>query len=63
VGDPADALHLVESGHLAVRVGLVSGSTAALNILGAGDYFGEMALLRADHRPDLAQVSEQRLVS
>jgi CRP/FNR family cyclic AMP-dependent transcriptional regulator len=50
VGDPADALHLVESGHLAVRVGLVSGSTATLDILGAGDYFGEMALLRADHR-------------
>ena len=49
-GDPADALHLVEAGHLAVRVGLSSGETATLNILGPGDYFGELALLRPDRR-------------
>ena len=49
-GDPADALHLVEAGHLAVRVGLSSGATATLNILGPGDYFGELALLRPDRR-------------
>ena len=49
-GDPADALHLVEAGHLAVRVGLASGATATLNILGPGDYFGELALLRPDGR-------------
>jgi CRP/FNR family cyclic AMP-dependent transcriptional regulator len=45
-GDPADALHLVEAGHLAVRVGLSSGATATLNILSPGNYFGELALLR-----------------
>jgi CRP/FNR family cyclic AMP-dependent transcriptional regulator len=49
-GDSADALHLVEAGHLAVRVGLSSGATATLNILGPGDYFGELALLRPDRR-------------
>jgi CRP-like cAMP-binding protein len=49
-GDPADSLHLVEQGHLAVRSGLASGATATFTILSAGDYFGELALLRADRR-------------
>jgi CRP/FNR family cyclic AMP-dependent transcriptional regulator len=49
-GDPADSLHLVESGHLAVRGSLASGSTATFNILSTGDYFGELALLRDDRR-------------
>ena len=49
-GDPADSLHLVEAGHLAVRGGLASGATATFTILSAGDYFGELAMLRADHR-------------
>jgi CRP/FNR family transcriptional regulator, cyclic AMP receptor protein len=49
-GDPADALHLVEAGHLAVRVGLSSGATATLNILSPGDYFGELALLSPTRR-------------
>jgi CRP-like cAMP-binding protein len=45
-GDEADALHLVESGRLSVRVSTADGDAAILNILGAGDYFGEVALLR-----------------
>jgi len=49
-GDPADSLHLVEQGHLAVRGGLSSGVTATFTILSAGDYFGELALLREDRR-------------
>lgn len=49
-GDPADSLHLVDQGHLAVRVGLSNGSTATLNVLSAGDYFGELALLSGHHR-------------
>lgn len=49
-GDPADSLHLVETGHLAVRGTLASGYAATFSILGAGDYFGELALLRSDHR-------------
>lgn len=50
VGDPGDALHLVERGHLAVRGVMATGATATFNILSPGDYFGELALLRADHR-------------
>jgi CRP-like cAMP-binding protein len=49
-GDPADSLHLVEYGHLAVHAGLASGATATFAILSSGDYFGELALLRADRR-------------
>jgi CRP/FNR family transcriptional regulator, cyclic AMP receptor protein len=49
-GDPADSLHLVEHGHLAVQGGLASGATATFTVLSPGDYFGELALLRADHR-------------
>lgn len=48
-GEPSDSLHLVESGRLAVRVTTVDGDTATLNVLGPGDYFGELSLL--DGRP------------
>lgn len=49
-GDPADSVHLVEAGHLAVHGTLASGVTATFTVLSPGDYFGELALLRADHR-------------
>ena len=49
-GDPADSLHLVESGRLAVRVTTVDGSSVTLNLLGAGSYFGELSLLDG-HQP------------
>jgi CRP/FNR family cyclic AMP-dependent transcriptional regulator len=49
-GDPADSLHLVEHGHLAVHAGLASGAAGTFTILSSGDYFGELALLRADRR-------------
>jgi CRP-like cAMP-binding protein len=48
-GAPADSLHLVESGRLAVRVTTAAGDSATLNILGPGDYFGELALLDPHH--------------
>ncbi|HEX6150851.1 Crp/Fnr family transcriptional regulator [Nocardioides sp.] len=49
-GDPADSLHLVEHGHLSVHGGLASGAAGTFTILSSGDYFGELALLRADRR-------------
>lgn len=44
-GDPADTLHLVRSGHFAVRITTEFGATATINIVGPGDAFGELALL------------------
>jgi CRP-like cAMP-binding protein len=44
-GDSGDTLHLVVSGRLAVRATTPDGRTATLNLLGAGDAFGELALL------------------
>lgn len=51
-GDPADSVHLVRSGHLAVRVSTPGGEVVTLNILIPGNYFGELSLLRgkADRR-------------
>jgi CRP-like cAMP-binding protein len=43
--DPSDSLHLVVSGHLAVRVGTAEGGTALLNVLGPGATFGELSLV------------------
>lgn len=48
-GDPSDSLHLVASGRLGVRVSTSNGDNATLNILGPGDYFGELSLI--DGRP------------
>src|SRR3954464_1502674 len=50
-GDPADSLHLISSGRVAVRVSTPSGERATLNILSPGDYFGELSLVRrgGDH--------------
>jgi CRP/FNR family cyclic AMP-dependent transcriptional regulator len=43
-GDPADRMHLVVTGHVAVRVSTRDGSTAMLSVLGPGDLFGEVSL-------------------
>ena len=48
--DPGDCLHLVLKGHLAVRVGLASGESFTLAVLGPGDAFGELAVLGRPHR-------------
>lgn len=44
-GDPADSLHLVDSGRLAVRSSTEAGDTVTLNILSPGSFFGELSLL------------------
>jgi CRP/FNR family cyclic AMP-dependent transcriptional regulator len=44
-GDPGDTLHLIERGHVAVRVTTPLGHMATLRILGPGEYFGELALV------------------
>jgi CRP/FNR family cyclic AMP-dependent transcriptional regulator len=43
--DPADSLHLVESGRFAVRTMTRLGGESLLSIRGPGDVFGELALV------------------
>jgi len=45
-GDPADSLHLIVDGRVAVQVSTADGDRATLNILSAGNYFGELSLVR-----------------
>jgi len=45
-GDPADSMHLVETGVLAVQVTTPDGERATLNVLSAGAAVGELSLLR-----------------
>ena len=49
-GDPGDSLHLIEKGRVAVRPSTPDGEVVTLAILGAGESFGEQALLTADAR-------------
>ncbi len=49
-GDPADSLHLVVSGRLAVRIRTPLGDTTLLAIYGPGDAFGELALVSQSSR-------------
>ncbi len=44
-GDPADSLHLVAKGHVAVRAATPLGDVAMLRVLRPGEFFGELALL------------------
>lgn len=44
-GDPGDALHLVERGHLVVQRSTPMGDVVTLLALGPGDVFGELALV------------------
>jgi CRP/FNR family cyclic AMP-dependent transcriptional regulator len=44
-GDPADALHLVLRGRLAVRVTTLVGSSVMLDVIGVGDLLGELAVI------------------
>ena len=49
-GDLGDSLHLISSGHVAVRVTTPLGEVATLRILGAGSHFGDIALLNGGRR-------------
>ena len=45
-GDPADSMHLVAAGHLAVQVSTPDGERVTLNVLSPGDSVGELSLVR-----------------
>lgn len=44
-GDPGDTLHLVDKGHVAIRVHTPLGDVATTRIIGPGSFFGEFALI------------------
>ncbi len=47
-GDPADSLHLIAKGRFASRVTTQLGETVTVAVLGAGEAFGELALVEPD---------------
>jgi len=47
--DPGDSLHLIVKGRFAIRIMTPLGDTAMIGVRGAGDHFGEMALLAEGH--------------
>lgn len=44
-GDPADTLHIIDKGRVAVRITTPLGDAATLAVLGRGEMVGEMAML------------------
>jgi len=44
-GDPAGSVHLLETGHVAVKLTTPLGDVAIVDVLHAGDTFGEQALI------------------
>ncbi len=54
-GDPSGALYLIAQGRVKVHQATASGDEVILEILGPGDFFGEMSLL--DGQPRSADVS------
>ena len=44
-GDPGETLHLIDRGHVAMRVTTPLGDVATLIVEGPGGYFGELALV------------------
>ena len=49
-GDRGDSVHLIEHGHVAIRVGTLLGDVATLTMLGPGSAFGELALIDGNER-------------
>lgn len=44
-GDPGETLHLIDRGRVAVRLTTPLGDVATVAVLGAGEFFGEMAVI------------------
>lgn len=49
-GDPGDTLHLLQKGHVAIRVATSVTEFATIRVLAPGQWFGEMALISAEPR-------------
>lgn len=62
-GQPGTALHLLESGHVAIRVATTTGEVATLTVVAPGEAFGEMALLRRSARRTATAVALDRVTT
>jgi CRP/FNR family transcriptional regulator, cyclic AMP receptor protein len=56
-GDPANALHLIVAGRFAVAITTPLGETAMLGVRGAGEAFGDLALVSGESSERSATVS------
>jgi CRP/FNR family transcriptional regulator, cyclic AMP receptor protein len=56
-GDPADSMHMIRRGRFGVRIRTRVGDVATIAILGAGDAFGELALIGEEHDRSASVVS------
>jgi CRP/FNR family cyclic AMP-dependent transcriptional regulator len=59
-GDPADSMHMIRQGRFAVRIRTPIGDVATIAILGAGDAFGELALVGDESDRSATVVSLER---
>jgi CRP/FNR family cyclic AMP-dependent transcriptional regulator len=62
-GDPADSVHLIERGRVAVRAMTRHGQRATLAVLGPGEAFGELALLGSVARRSATVVALEPVVT
>src|SRR3954463_1395353 len=59
-GDPADSMHMIRRGRFGVRIRTPIGDVATIAILGAGDAFGELALVGNEKARSATIVSPER---
>src|SRR3954468_1099249 len=59
-GDPADSMHMIRQGRFGVRIRTPIGDVATIAILGAGDAFGELALVGDETDRSATVVSLER---
>jgi CRP-like cAMP-binding protein len=57
-GDAGDSVHLIDKGHVAIRVTTPLGETALLRVLSPGEFFGEIVLLSRGNRSATAAAIE-----
>jgi CRP-like cAMP-binding protein len=55
-GDPGDALHVIDRGHVAIRVTASDGDVVTLELLSPGDAFGDLALTGDESRRSASAV-------
>jgi CRP-like cAMP-binding protein len=56
-GDPGDSVHLLDKGHVAIRVISGRGDTFTVDVLGPGASFGEQSLVHSDARRTASAVA------